>query len=295
VSAPTYTEPLLSVLILDHAKPIETRLCLESVKRHVLFPHRVILCDNGSGEDYSLRFVREGLVDQLIVNRDSRGLGLGTRDLFAASGSAYSFYLQNDQTLFRDFTEQEFQFITHLFGAATDDGIVCSVSLAGSPCGKGRYSERGHIIATAQYRLWEEKGLLGYHGAGPYHDGVWRERQIQDIYAAHGRTHYEHQPLVQDNGVYAIRDMGAAGYWLHRTDSKQLWCIVPPTVKNPAYPKLSDEEYALAAAGRWPDGAIPAIEVKDSFRCWDQTLLGRMQDEYVADLRRRVREKHNTQ
>lgn len=294
MSAPTYTEPRLAVLALDYAKPIESRLCLESVKRHVKVPHTVIFCDNGGGEDYPLQFVREGLVDQLIVNRDSRGLGLGTRDLFAASFARYSLYLQNDQVIVRDFGQDELDYLSTLFGATVEgDGrAVVSISLAGSPCGPGVYSERAHLILTEQYKLWERNAVLPYHGAGPYHDGTWREAVIQAFYKTHNRIHFEHlPPLVQDNGVYAVRDMQEGGLWCHRTDTKALWCIRPPLAKNPVYPKLTEEEFALAARGAWEDGRIPSVEVKDSFNCWDQTLLGRMQTDYIKDLRRRVVEK----
>lgn len=241
-----------------------------------------------------MEFVKEGLVDQLIVNRESRGLGLGTKDLFAACASKYAFYLQNDQYLCRDFTQNEMDFLAVLFGALVETGgsVVTSISLAGSPCGEGVYSERGHLILTEQYQMWERQGLLGHYGAGRFHDGEWREASIQRLYAAHKHTHLEHKPaLVQDNGVFAVRDMGDAGVWCHRTDTKQLWVIVPPAVMNPVYPKLNDAEFAIAWRGEWLDGRIPEIEVKDSFRCWDHTLLARMQDDYIKDLRRRFAEK----
>ncbi len=288
--APVYQEPRLSILVLDLAKPIETYFCLESIKRHVKVPHRVILCDNGSGEDYPLQLVRAGLADQLIVNRDSKGLGLGTRDLFAASFSRLSIYHQNDQVFVRDLTEADLDLMERTLYQMSVPRVG-SISLAGAPCGPDTYSERSHVILTNTYRTWEMGGMLGYHGAGVYHAGTWREETIQKHYQKWGAVHaIWPEPFVRDNGVYAVRDMGESGYWCHRTDTKQLWCIVPPKVKNPAYPKLSDEEFALAASGGWPDGAIPAVEnnPQDSFRCWDATPLAQMQDEYVADLRRRV-------
>jgi hypothetical protein len=121
---------------------------------------------------------------------------------------------------------------------------------------------------------------------------MWREEEIQRHYRFSNLIHLT-WPVqsVQDNGVFAVRDMKEGGLWCHRTDVKSLWCIVPPTVQNPSYPKLNDEEYALAAAGQWPDGRVPAIEEKDSFHCWDHTPLAQMQDDYIKDLRRRVKER----
>lgn len=289
MSTPTYTEPSLAVLVLDFAKPIETRLCLESVKRHLKVPHTVILCDNGSGEDYPLQFVRDGLVDQLIVNRASRGLGLGTRDLFALSAAKLTLYLQNDQFLARDLTAPEVDHLCSLLYRPNDQGTVVSISLAGAPCGRGTYSERAHLIETTLYQNIERAGDLGYHGAGPYHNGPWREEQMQKLYERKGWTHLtDYPPIVQDNGVFAVRDMGEGGLWCHRTDTKLLWCIRQPVVRNPAYPKLNDAEWVLAETGAWPKGGmIPEAEEKDSFDCWSNTPLGRQQDAYIADLRRR--------
>jgi len=288
----TYEEPILTVCVLDMAKPIESYMCLTSIKKHIKFSHHVIFCDNGSGEDYAAQYVKEGLVDQLIINRDSRGLGLGTRDLMSLAAGEYTLYLQNDQVLARDFWHHEFFELVKCLGGRvqTKDGLreVMSISLAGYPCGEGIYSERAHIIRTKDYKAMEP--ALGYHGAGPFHNGVWREAQIQNIYK--GRyTHLAWQPIVQDNGVFAVRDMKDGGYWVHRTDLKTLTCIIPPTVKDPAYPKLTDEEFTIAARGEWPDKRIPVAEIKDSFDCWSNTMLGQMENEYIKDLRRRVKAK----
>lgn len=288
----TYSEPNLSILVLDYMKPIESRLCLQSIKEYVKIPHQVIFCDNGSGEDYPMQFVRDGLVDQLIVNRDSRGLGLGTRDLYSLTHSYWTIYLQNDQLFERDLTETEFYQIGSWMGGRDSRGkTVASISLAGAPCGVGEYSERAHLIRTSDYKLWEDRIPLGHYGAGPYHNGPWREERMQSHYRSSSLTHLAWpQPLVQDNGVYAIRGMNdkEGGLWLHRTDNKRLWCIIPPTRCNPAYPKFTDEERNIAERGEWPDGAIPELELPHSFSCWDHTVLGQMQEGYIKDLRRRA-------
>lgn len=290
MSAATYTEPSLAILVLDFAKPIESYHCLASIKRHVKVPHTVIFCDNGSGEDYPLTYLREGLIDQLIVNRDSRGLGLGTRDLYALTFAYWTIYLQNDQVFARDLTEQEFSTMTGWIGGQNARReTVCSISLAGAPCGDGIYSERAHLIRTAEYKRWEQALPLGYHGAGPYHNGEWREATIQSHYSLAHLTHLTWpSPFVADNGVFAVRDMKEGGLWCHRTDTKQLWCIRAPVQCNPVYPKFNDAEQVLAEAGRWPDGMIPQIEEADSFRCWDHTVLAQMEADYIKDLRRRV-------
>lgn len=284
-----YQDPILTVVILDFSKPLESRICLESVKRHIKIPYKVIFCDNGSNEDYPISFLREGLVDKLIVNKDSSGLGLGTRDLFAASFSNYTLYLQNDQYFARDFIEEDFVgLIKHLW-SDKDGKKVASISLAGIPCGDGIYTERGHLIDTRFYGDMEISGLLGYHGAGPYHDGgPWRESQIQSFYKLNNLVHWNPgQFWVMDNGVFAVRDMGESGVFCHRTDTKRVWVIVPPKTRNKVYPKVNDEEFGLMVKDKWLDGNIPEAEKNQSFDCWSHTELGKMEKEYIEDLRNR--------
>lgn len=290
----SYREPILTIVVLDFGKQVESYLCLQSIKRHVKVEHKVIFCDNGAVEDYPLEYLREGLIDQLIINRESNGLGIGTRDLFASTFSAVTIYLQNDQFFARDLTEQDFIALTGNMGATLPDNRrVGSISLAGSPCGEGIYSERAHLISTRFYKDMERSGILGYHGAGKWHDGPWREAQIQAFYKQQNLVHWTPpvQPWVADNGVFALRDMGDGGVFIHRTDTKQVWVIVPPKVKNPVYPKMTDGEFLLCSKNEWPDGKIPEAELKDSFVCWDQSPLVQMQDDYIRDARERFKTK----
>ena len=66
-----YTEPELSICVLDFCKPYESRFLLESIRRHIKIPHRIIFCDNGSNEEYPVKFLRDGLIDQLIINKEA--------------------------------------------------------------------------------------------------------------------------------------------------------------------------------------------------------------------------------
>lgn len=290
-----YKDTILTISCLDYSKPYESRLCLESVKRHIKVPHKVVFCDNGSGEDYPLSFVREGLVDQLIVNRDSTGLGLGSRDIMNASFSPYTLMMQNDQLFARDLTVADFEALVTQLGKDTVDGKIASINLAGKIAPTNHYSERAHLLFTTFYKQMERNGELGYAGAGPYHhSGPWREASIQAIYSAQGLIHWTPPTIqwVRDNGVYALRDGHDGGVFLHRTDSKKCWVIVTPTgSKNPAYPKMTDMEFESVRRGEWVDGTIPEQEIADSFDCWSGTDLAKMETEYVADLRRRFKEK----
>ena len=278
----SYIEPELSILVLDFKKPNETRLCLESIKKHIKVPYKVVYLHNGNSEDYPYQYFKEGLIDYFIQTKDNEGLGLGTRNTFALSFSPYSISLQNDQFIFRDFNPDEFEYLKRLLGATIDGKMIVSVSLAGPVCDKDIYSERAHLIQTDTYKQMEFSKSLGYHGAGPYHNGVWRERQIQDIYKKHNAIHFtEHSPLVVDNGTYAVRDMGEGGLWVHRTDNKKLWNIVPPKNLDAAYPKFSANEKELAF--HWPDGKIPELEISSSFEFWKSD-----DEKYINNLRNNI-------
>ncbi len=269
MSAAIYSEPVLSVLVLDFLKKWETCMCLESVKRHIKVPYKVIYLHNGPA-DYPVALLREGLVDQLIQTKINTGLAIGTRDLFAACFSEYALYLQNDQVIGRDLVKEEYQDIVRSIGTFTDTvegSEVKSVSVAGSPCGKGVYSERAHFICTQAYRTWEHHNLLGYHGAGPYHDGPWREAQIQKIYREEGWVHYEWPaPLVIDNGRRAVRQNPDGSIWTHEPDTKRAWLLQGPVKERHIYPRFSEAEWTEVLSTQvWPDGLIPEHERAESF------------------------------
>lgn len=267
-----YREAPLAVLVLDFLKEEETRLCLESVKRHVKVEHTVIYHHNGQA-DYPVSFLREGLVDQLIQTKENHGLGLGTRALFAAAFSPISFYLQNDQFLVRDFNEEDLNGMEEILCGEppSEQPRICSISLAGAPCGDGVYSERGHLILTDLYREWEHRGMLGCHGAGPYHDGPWRESQIQQLYRDCDCWHMIWpQPFVQDNGRRAIRENPDGSLWEHQPDVKRLWLLRGPVKERHVYPRLSEREWSdVIAHQNWEPGKIPEMEVGESFHVWN--------------------------
>lgn len=261
-----YTEPELTYLVLDFRKEKETRLCLESIKKHTKFGHKVIYLHNGIGVDYPQEFLREGLIDQCIQTRENRGLAIGTRDLFAASFSRYSFYLQNDQYLNRDITPEEFEKMKKIIGGkfqSPHDGsswTAMSVDLAGAVCGLNIYSERGHIIETAFYKKMEESGRLGCHGAGPWHDGPWREGEVQQFYKENKFLHYTYEegPFVTTNGYRAIRQNPDGSVWEHDADTFAVRLVSGPVKEKYAYPNFTDEEWRqVLATQSWPEWKLP--------------------------------------
>ena len=271
-----HQEPRVSFLVLDFRKPNESRLLLESLKRHVKFDHKVIYLHNGNENfTYHQDFLNEGLIDQLIITRKNEGLGVGTRNLFAACFSEYAIYVQNDQILGRDFVEEELEFLINSLGRydmMENLPQIKSISLAGAPCGIGVYSERAHLIQTAAYRDLEFNHDMPNGGAGPYHDQPWREGYIQSLYKKFSWSHYIYPyPLFIDNGQEAVRENPDGSVWKHKPDTKRLWLVRGPVKEKFIYPKFSDSEWeSVLSTQSWPDGKIPENEVKDSFVVWDK-------------------------
>lgn len=274
-----YSQPIVSFLILDYNKPKETEVLLASLKARVKFPHEIIYLHNGSS-DYAYDLYKRGAIDKFIQTKENNGLGIGTRDLFAACFSHWAIYVQNDQYLGRDFTADEFNEIVRIFFFnkklnGLDDSnarLVGSISLAGAPCGQGVYSERAHLINTSFYKHMEMMIPLPNGGAGPYHHQEWREGAIQKYYKEKNIEHYIYSsPLFVDNGRTAERQNPDGSRWRHYPDTKQLFLLSGPVKEKYIYPKFTDEEWAeVISTQNWPDGKIPSCEVNDSFSFWNK-------------------------
>ena len=267
-----YKEPDLTIVVLDFLKEDETRICLESIKRHVKFPIKVIYYHNGNGAEYPYKFFKEGLCDILIQTKKNEGLGVGTRDTFNAVFSPYVISLQNDQFIGRDFTEDEFLVLKETLNKGSVNNLkIGSISLAGPVCGENIYSERAHFISTTQYSFMEATIPLGHYGAGPYHDGEWREAQIQNFYKKNQIIHYTGWPqLVVDNGRSAKRQNPDGSLWEHRPDTKEIRLISGPVTQRNIYPYFTPEEWDYVLTNQsWPEWAIPEKEKPHSFHVWN--------------------------
>lgn len=269
-----YKEPELTIIVLDFQRETESRLCLESVKRHVKFPVKLVYYHNGRAE-YPYKFYQEGLCDTFVQTQRNEGLGIGTRDLYRMVFSPFVMTLQSDQIIGRDFTQEEFNQIKAVWGyheLINRENKIGSISLAGPVCGKGIFSERCGVMRTDFYQYMETHIPLGYSGAGPY-DGAmqWREGQIQDFYKSQGIIHYtEWPPLVIDNGRTSERENPDGSRWKHFPDTKQLFLISGPVKEKNVYPKFTNEEWdEVIRTQYWEPGKIPKNEIAHSFHVWN--------------------------
>lgn len=244
-------------------RPKESQLCLSSLIENTKFECPIIYLSNGGQQDYVWDFYKQGVIDQLILNKKNEGLGFGTTDLFNICKTEYAIYVQNDQFLGREYTEEELDRQISTLVASTEIG---SISLAGDQC-QGKYSERAHLALTKAYNSIPNKPN---GGAGPYHHIEWNEGYIQKIYEELKLKHYIWpEPLFGDNGAYAFRQNPDGSMWRHRTDLKTLELVSGPIKEKYVYPKFTDAEWdEVLKTQSWPKDQIPEQEKEHSFRVW---------------------------
>jgi len=250
----------ISFLLLDYNRPEEARLCLESIKKNCSeIKYKVYFLDNGSDENYARKFLDEGLIDHLIQNKKNNGCGFGTIQLFQACDTEYAFYVQVDQYMISELLPRDIDD----FRRALEDEKVGHIDVAGNQ-GNGVYSERALFTSVSFYNSIPKEG----GGPGPYCHLKWSEESVQDHYKDN-EIHFLTTPLIfKNNGKWSERQGICGAKYRHRTDTKQLWMLSPPSVKYD-YPNFSDREWdEVLKTGTWIGGKIPENELKHSFNCF---------------------------
>ena len=250
-----------SILILDYNQKEESKRLLESIKANALFKKKVYFLANGNSEDYAYEYYKDGLIDVLISNKENNGCGFGTMQLFKSCDTKYAFYIQCDQFLQSPITEEH---VSGFVKAIEENEQFCYIDLAGDQ-GHGVYSERGHFISVDFYNSIEKYG----GGPGPFHHLEWTEYTMQQYLKNNDLDFLSAKPAPIGNaGKWAVRQNPDGSEWKHRTDTKELWMISPPTEKY-VYPKFTEEEWEkVLSSKQWEDGKIPSSETEHSFTCW---------------------------
>lgn len=254
-----------SFLVLDYRKPRETRLCVESIRRHAKFPFKTYLLSNGASERYPYDLYEEGLVDYLLLPKRNGGQSIGTQDLFRICSSPYAFYIQSDQSMRRDVGSQELQHFIDLL-QNPNYGYVGAIGLAGD-VNRGAYSERAHFINVPFYLSIPGKGQ---GGPGPFdRTHLWLEQSIGEWFKSHGLKFAVYgDPVFRDMGKYTIRELPCGGVIKARTDNGRLEVLVPPKSRHPGY-DFSNAEWDDMVAGRWQPGRVPEKWQPGAFEFWD--------------------------
>lgn len=256
-------EPILSYLVLDFNKPIESKNALLSIRDNSKFHHQIIFLSNGGNQDYAWQYYTDGLIDKLILNNKNNGLGYGTEDLFRFCDTEWAIYFQNDQKLICPITEYQ---IKRLISEFTNIPKLGAIGLAGLPCGENTYSERAHLINVPFYN----KIPKTHGGCGPFNHLIYNEKCVQDYFKGHGYNFISLlNPIVKDCGYYTIRELPCGGIARQRTDKKSVTWMKLPKEKY-MFPEMNDKEWEDSISGKWINGTIPQkyLDKNESFNCW---------------------------
>jgi hypothetical protein len=257
--------PLVSIVILDFQRQKEADLLLHSLKEYAPFDYEIVYVSNGGRQDYVKQYYEDGEIDRLVLCHENEGCGVGTRLGFHAALGKYVLYVQVDQFLCRELTQQHVDAIVTFL---TSNPQCLYVDFAGDQ-GHGNFSERAFFIERLRYlsipKLEETIG-----GPGPYANTPWTEELAQNYMRDNGLSFISAQPLYfADNGQNSIRTNPDGSIWMHYPDTKQLWLIQGPVKERYIYPRLNDTEWAsVLETQSWEAGKIPEEEVKESFHVW---------------------------
>jgi hypothetical protein len=253
---------LISFLILDYDRPVESEKCLLSIKEHAQFKHQVIYLSNGGTQDYVLEFYKKGLIDKLILNKKNNGCGFGTLELFRLCDTEYAFYVQCDQFMVHTLKDEHID----VFKRILKEPSVKAVDLNGG-LSRGIYCERAHFISVPFYNSIPDKPG---GGPGPFEHVEWNEGYVLNYFKENNYQSLVMSPLLfMDNGKYTIRNNFDGSIWKIRTDTKEVWMIKPPTEKY-RVPNFTDAEWDEVIKNQhWPPGKIPEKDRPYSFRCYD--------------------------
>lgn len=262
-----YTEPELSILILDFKREKEFIILAESLKRNLKINSKIIYLSNTPNCNYALEYLKNGLIDEFIINKENLGCGVGTRQLFHAAMSEFCLYCQVDQYLNYQFTNKTFDIIKDLI---IKDKFFY-VDLAGNQ-GHGRFSERAFIMRKQDYlEIPNIDTIIG--SPGPWANYRWGEEHVNEYIEKNRLRFTSTAPAIfGDLGASSIRTYPCGGETLHFTDTKQLWILKPLKQKYLDFPnlKLNDDEWNLVLSGKWVNGTIPQNDLKDSFQYFNK-------------------------
>jgi hypothetical protein len=191
----------LSILVLDFNKLPETTNLLKSIKQNMkISNYEVVFFSNGGNQEYVYNLYKEGFIDKLILNNCNDGCGIATHELFKNAKADYCMYVQNDQLLFREFTQNELDELKKLI-----NNEYTSVDLSGGAGHNDKFSERAYIIKTDTFN---NLPIKGYGGPGPYeHDYFWSEAGTSYSFWSQNLKIFHNWPILFANyGFRTIRE-----------------------------------------------------------------------------------------
>jgi glycosyltransferase involved in cell wall biosynthesis len=256
----------ISCVILDFYREKESRVLLESLKENLKFKCDIVFYDNGTPDNYSEKFLEEGLITKLIKQEKNRGCGPATAHIYEMATTPFVLYLQCDHELVEPLHgEQIMNAIQWL-----RDGIFHCIDMAGNQ-GQGRFSERANIMGVDFYNKIP-KGSLG--GPGITNDEKYVEEWVQDYFSENDCRIAHIQPtFFADRGYYSVRQLADDDLCtIHSCYSKEIWRMTNeiPKRRYDIFPPLNDNEWhrfdeLIPVWKTGKRGYIPESQVPHSF------------------------------
>ena len=138
---------MIEYLILDYNRAAEAKVLLESIKELSDFEYSISYLSNGGEQEYVKDLRKQGLIDNLILNKRNVGCGAGTIQLFAQCRTKYAFYIQVDHAQQYPLTQKTIDY----FIERLESGESHCLGLSGDQARNRKYSERAHFINVAFY------------------------------------------------------------------------------------------------------------------------------------------------
>ena len=98
-AAPAAPTDLTSIVVVTRNGLEDTRSCLDSLEKHTVEPHEIVVVDNGSTDDtpeYLADLVRRRDHVRLVLNRENRGYGAANNQGMALARGTHVVLLNND-------------------------------------------------------------------------------------------------------------------------------------------------------------------------------------------------------
>lgn len=249
-----------SILVLDFLRPNETRMCLESLRRHVKFDnYEIILFVNGCQHDYAFDFYKQGLCDKLIVSRANEGIPFAEMRLVDFCNTEYFIFTCNDNVLLRDVSQGEFDEMKKALNKP-NAGLINYAHV-------NPWSEKFFMMKRDLYLKIE--GFTG-GGCGPHRDQPITSEMTIHKFMDDNNLEFIHweklKPnLLGDIARYSMQETATGGIYRWRTDTQQFWWLRAPARPEPESFDFTDEEWATIMSGKWRGGTIPVNKNKWTF------------------------------
>jgi len=206
-----------------------------------------LFIDNGTPKPYSQKFLDEGLVDELVVNKKNTGCGPATVQMYDICKTPYLIYIQSDQKL----TEKIGASMMDTFIELLDNSCNC-IDLAGGQ-NDGNFSERANMINVEFYKKIP-KETLG--GPGITNAEKYVEEWVGDYFKDNNLKIAKVSPtFFSDEGYYSVRQLSQDDPCIlkHSCWTKEIWMLTePPKRRHEVYPPLNDEEWEKLLIGDFP-------------------------------------------